>query len=657
MSDKTIDIVICMHNALEYVRRCLDAVIGNVPGAGVRILVVNDGSDEPTSQCVRQFCAEHDIATLIESQTAEGYTKAANKGMRESTADWVVLLNSDTVVSAHWLERIVECGQSDDRIGVVGPLSNAASYQSVPYIRTAQGDWSLNSLPEGTTVDDMAAKVRELSEKRFPRMPFINGFCYAIKRSVVEAVGLFDEDAFPFGFGEENDYSIRVRQAGFELAIADHAYVHHAKSKSYGYGRRKELTRTGRQALEAKHGADEIAAGIEILETDRSLERIRRRLCDYLEAQAVKDQLADVKGTRILYLLKGKGGGGGVHSIYQESSGMRKFGVHTEIALPKKVARNYERFYPEPPEGLFWFYESESELWQHAESFDIVVATIFTTVRPLRKLHERVPHVLPAYYIQDYEPWIIRDPTPELIAEAEESYTAIPDMVCFAKTHWIRQTVSERHGAHVNKVKPSLDTSVYHADRMKKNRTGIPHIVAMVRPTTPRRSPRETMEVLRAVKQRYGDRIRVTIFGNDPESPEFAAMPRDFEFENRGILVREEVADLLGRADVFADLSVYQAFGRTGLEAMAVGCATVLPRKGGVHEYAIHGENALVIDTADFEQCVKTLDELISDKQLRRKLKRNGLATASHYNVRSAVVSELVVLAEALAKKRRQKPK
>ena len=62
------------------------------------------------------------------------------------------------------------------------------------------------------------------------------------------------------------------------------------------------------------------------------------------------------------------------------------------------------------------------------------------------------------------------------------------------------------------------------------------------------------MELLRTVQQRHADKVRITIFGNVPASEEFRALPRDFEFANRGILVREEVADLLGSADVFVGL-------------------------------------------------------------------------------------------------------
>jgi len=63
------------------------------------------------------------------------------------------------------------------------------------------------------------------------------------------------------------------------------------------------------------------------------------------------------------------------------------------------------------------------------------------------------------------------------------------------------------------------------------------------------------------------------------------------------VLTREQVGSLFRVTDLFMDLSDYQAFGRTGLEAMACGCLTILPIFGGSHEYAIHGKNSFLVDT------------------------------------------------------------
>ena len=222
--DDSVDVIVCVHNALPDVRRCLDSVLARTTG-NYRLVIVNDGSDGETTEYLRAFCGSRLGIRLIETLGPLGYTRAANAGMRESKADHVVLLNSDTVVPSLWLERLLECMTSDDGIGVVGPLSNAASWQSVPAVVGSDGGWAVNELPPGYDVDSFAELVACISAKTFPKVDFVNGFCFMIRREVMEAVGLLDATTFPKGYGEENDYCLRAADIGFSLAIADHCYV------------------------------------------------------------------------------------------------------------------------------------------------------------------------------------------------------------------------------------------------------------------------------------------------------------------------------------------------------------------------------------------------------------------------------------------------
>jgi O-antigen biosynthesis protein len=272
-----VDIVVPIHNAFEEVKCCLESLVENTKD-NYSIIAVNDGSDPALEQYLEAFSTIHPRCRIIHNDTPKGYTRAANQGLKASSGDYAILLNSDTVVASGWLEALIECGQSDPHIGVLGPLSNAASFQSVPERRTAEGDWAVNSLPVGFSVEDMARLVSRLSQREFPRVPFVNGFCYVIKRSVIETIGYLDEETFPQGYGEENDYSLRARDAGFELAVADQAFVFHSKSKSFGHDRRKELSRAGWEALKQKHGSHRLAEDLPSLEAHPGLTEIAGRI-------------------------------------------------------------------------------------------------------------------------------------------------------------------------------------------------------------------------------------------------------------------------------------------------------------------------------------------------------------------------------------------
>ena len=205
-----------------------------------------------------------------------GYTRAANVGLRAARSDYVVLLNSDTIVPRLWLEGMLECMASDDSIGIVGPLSNAATWQSVPERNDKRGGWAVNELPAGYNIDEFAELVFGVSERQFPIVPFLNGFCLMISRAVIDRIGYLDEANFPRGYGEENDYCIRAGDAGFKMAVADHCFVYHAKSKSFGTSTRDKLAKAGGIALQEKYGEERIEQGTRKLRYSHKLSRIRK---------------------------------------------------------------------------------------------------------------------------------------------------------------------------------------------------------------------------------------------------------------------------------------------------------------------------------------------------------------------------------------------
>ena len=151
---KDVDIVVCVHNALEDVRGCLDSVLLHTTKP-YRLIIVDDGSDSDTARYLAAFVAQHADAALLRNEAARGYTFAANQGLRASSSSYALLLNSDTIVSPGWLDRMLACAETDPKIGIVGPLSNTASWQSIPRIED-KGDWAANPLPPGVSIPKMA---------------------------------------------------------------------------------------------------------------------------------------------------------------------------------------------------------------------------------------------------------------------------------------------------------------------------------------------------------------------------------------------------------------------------------------------------------------------------------------------------------------------
>jgi|GEM_PF-1188738 len=642
----TVDVVVCVHNALEDVRRCLWSLVhkGSHP---FRLIVVNDGSDAETTAYLEEAAAINPELTLIHNDLPpHGYTIAANLGMREANGDYVVVLNSDTIVTFGWLERLIACGESDERIGILGPLSNAASHQSLPDLRDS-GGWATNPLPPFLTEDGISKVLERLSPRERPRLPFINGFCYVVKRAVFERIGYFDEENFASGYCEENDFSYRAAQAGFELAVADDAYVFHAKSKSFTPEARKPIAQRNYQVFLRKHGAEEIEALVGEMEADTSLSPLREAVGDAISSPAMLAAALDVAREdplEVAFILPGfsSGGSGGAHSVYQEVVGLRELGVPARILIPDaslpRVAAAYE------DDEVFETFSDLDELAAKTGAADVISATHYKSVAMLADLRSRRDNFLPAYYVQDYEPFFTA-PGSEDFKEAIASYQAVPDSLLFAKSHWLCNIVGDRHDRHVAKVEPSIDERLFKPGEASRE-AGPLRIAAMVRPRTPRRQPSATLAVLEALQQRCGDQVELVTFGCSGEELAGLTGSATRLEGHRGVLTRPQVAELLRRTDVFLDMSMYQAFGRTALEAMACGATAVVPRLGGVWEFVEDGVNALAVNTSDVNEAFEVLSGLVGDRDHVHSLQAAALQTAARYSIGRASVSEYLVFSQ-----------
>jgi hypothetical protein len=161
---------------------------------------------------------------------------------------------------------------------LVGPLSNAASWQSIPEIFGPEGGLAVNSLPEGLDVEAMDANCALWARDfPYPRTGLLNGFCLAIKKEVKEAIGVLDEANFPEGYGEENDYCLRASDAGFGLLVAIDTYVFHAKSKTYSDERRRQLSKQGSATLRRLHSKQRIDRAVKSMQAHPILVAMRER--------------------------------------------------------------------------------------------------------------------------------------------------------------------------------------------------------------------------------------------------------------------------------------------------------------------------------------------------------------------------------------------
>ena len=216
-------VIIPVFNAGHLVRECLDSVARHSPEATV--LVIDDASTEPgIDPMLREWACASEKRSVLRNDSNRGFVCSANQGMRSADGD-VVLLNSDTLVTPHWLESLAECLDSDATIATATPWSNNGEIVSFPELCVAR--------PVPDKPEALALSIRESGTPTYPELPTAVGFCMAISRGALDAVGFFDEQSFGRGYGEENDFSLRVAAAGFRNVLCDNAYVAHVGGGSF----------------------------------------------------------------------------------------------------------------------------------------------------------------------------------------------------------------------------------------------------------------------------------------------------------------------------------------------------------------------------------------------------------------------------------------
>ncbi len=625
-----VDIVVCVHNALDDVKICLDSVIRHTLPP-YTLIIVDDGSEVVTRDYVQDFALTQG-AILIRNEQAGGYTRAANKGLERSTAAWTVLLNSDTVVTPYWLDRMVRCGESSARIGLVGPLSNAASWQSVPGVQREDGDWEENPLPQGVSLNEWADEIAMISPKYYPRVGFLNGFCLMIRKDLRKVIGNFDEEAFGAGYGEENDFCLRALKAGRELAVADDAFVWHSQSRSYSHSRRLELCKRADEALHAKHGSDAIFTALRHTERHPALEGLRARIGVMEERRRLKEQTRRLyEGKRVFFILPALDAGGGGNIIVREAQALSEMGVDAEIINLSINAAGFEKNYPSCRVPVRYISDL-AEIEKEAQQADVIVATLFTSVDWMAQFVQPLAEKRPimAYYVQDFEPYFFAEDDPRY-RQAWEGYTKVPGMKLMCKSAWNACEVKEKTGALAAAIGPSYSWEAYFPTERKSQPGEKVRVIAMVRPSTPRRAPELTMRVLSRLKKHYGSQVAITIFGVSPRDAGFKLLERDFPHSNAGSVTSEEVGKLLAQSDIFLDFSTYQAMGLTALEAMASQVAVVAPKRGGAGEFIKHEKTGLLVDTGDEEACFKAAGRLIEEYELRAAIQKQALQAVVHH--------------------------
>jgi GT2 family glycosyltransferase len=210
------DLVLLSWNHLEETRPCLESLL-EATRVPCRLFIVDNGSAED----VRRFLAAvkpHGAITdvvVLQNETNEGFPRGMNRGIAASSAPYVCLLNNDLRFAVGWLQEMIDVASTHPDVGIVNPASSTLGDEP----------------PRGMPLQAYADGRRSRFAGRYTEVGMCIGFCVLIKREVLQRTGGLSEEVERIFF-EDEDFSMRVQQAGYRCVVAEGSYVYHAEHKT-----------------------------------------------------------------------------------------------------------------------------------------------------------------------------------------------------------------------------------------------------------------------------------------------------------------------------------------------------------------------------------------------------------------------------------------
>lgn len=295
-----IDIIIVNWNTRDMLKACVDSIVRSLTFLDYQITVVDNYSGDGSVKMLRE---DFPGVKVIKNDANLGFAKANNQAIRESDSNFILLLNSDTVVTEGSIGKMMEAMEKNREIGILGP--------SLAY---PDGRIQLSFYNDPTPLRELyraffLEKLSNIRNRERVRKgglictDWIMGACMLIRKDVIDAIGLLDDKVFMYY--EDFDICLRARKAGWKVACLPEARIIHFENAS---GKKKfSIERETRSALSLAYfyGKHYPPQRLFFLKTVRAIEALLR-IPMFSMIYAFRRNEDDLRRVRSYYcLLKG----------------------------------------------------------------------------------------------------------------------------------------------------------------------------------------------------------------------------------------------------------------------------------------------------------------------------------------------------------------
>ena len=579
---KKCDVIIPVYKSPEWVKLCVYSVFKNTDLKQLnKVYLINDCDDELTINCLNNLKNKYDKIEIITNKENLGFIKTTNKGMKKSTADYVLLLNTDCIIAKNTIGKLIYHMEKNKKIGLICPISSNAANLTLEMF-------------DGFSYMQMD----QLLEKKFKGLNFdactIVGNCLMISRECIEKTGYLDE-IYGTGYGEETDYQFKAMEKGFEAKVAIDTYVFHKAEVSFGTSLEKQ----------------------ERLKKNRDLffERWGRQYNDLMEKYQENDPVKYIlnnltneekrqKFSFLIYLMGFSQNAGGVHMTVDMVNYLVINNVNCNI--------------------LYGFFNEYNEILlfkpihtNDVEKFDFkyLVSTIYLSTFYVKKLADQY-NVPLLYFAQGYEPYFENGSD---YGVAELSYKLADHILTIS--NYLKTRYREMFNVNSFVIANGINYDLIHK---KNNSKRIKTITIMLR-NNYLKGDFILLDILKRIINDYKDLEINLMYSNQNLKLPFIGNNSSIKINKYlGPFTRKEIANILKKSDLYIDSSLTEGFGLMALEAMTAGNVVIASNSGGINEYLQDGINGYIINEVNNVDCyMEKINILLNDNKEYIRIKEN----------------------------------
>ncbi|MFA5149035.1 MAG: glycosyltransferase [Candidatus Omnitrophota bacterium] len=190
-------ILLVVHNHVELTKLCLDSIYRHSPRQDFELLILDNASSDTSRVYLRYEMQRRGNIRLFFNDKNQGFMSPMNYLAAEATGEYLVILNNDLQVCNGWLQKMEAAFGNDPKIALVGLSQNCGEIG-----------------PDGGGIHVKT------------RLEYIEASCMMVPKAIVDKHGLFDDKYFSFGYYEDSDLSLRLRERGYKIAVIPLPILH-----------------------------------------------------------------------------------------------------------------------------------------------------------------------------------------------------------------------------------------------------------------------------------------------------------------------------------------------------------------------------------------------------------------------------------------------